>query len=209
MPNKEPEFKVTDRRKFTSEGDLRPDEEKREESSSPKAVAPGAPAAAAKVPAASQPLETSPAAAKTAPAPPSREEQQRQHGEYEQSAKNLESELRGGYGDEVIPDYEVTFDRLLEPFYLTALMQLGMMPTERGVQAQVDIIGARHTIDTLAYLQQKTKGNLNPEEQNILETVLYQLRMRYIELTNAIARSAHVKEGEPGGPTGPGGPLKV
>ncbi len=202
MANKEPEFTITDRRKFTSEGELR-DEDKREESPSEKAPTPE--------PQAAKPQETTATPEeKAAPTAPSREEQQRQQGEYQQSAKNLESELRRGYGDEAIPEYEATFDRLLEPFYLTALMQLGLMPTERGAtQAQVDIVGARHTIDTLAYLQQKTKGNLTSEEENVLETVLYQLRMRYIELTNAIARSAHVKEGEPGGPAGPGGPLKM
>lgn len=204
MPNKEPEFTVTDRRKFTSEGDLRPDEDKREENAAPIAAAPEPQKSSA-----AQPPTPNPPDEKPVPTAPSREEQQRQHGEYEQSAKNMENELRRGYGDEAIPEYEATFDRLLEPFYLTALMQLGMMPTERGAQAQVDIVGARHTIDTLSYLQQKTKGNLNAEEENVLETVLYQLRMRYIELTNAIARSAHVKEGEPGGPAGPGGPLKV
>jgi hypothetical protein len=203
MPSKEPEFTVSDRRKFTSEGELRPEvEEQRQERSVAKPPA-AQPSAVPNPEASTRPVE------KTAPPPPSREEQQRQQGEYQESAKTLESELRRGYGDEAIPDYDVTFDRILEPFYLTALMQLGMMPTERGAQAQVDIIGARHTIDTLAFLQEKTKGNLTAEEQDVLENVIYQLRMRYIELTNAIARSAHTKEGEPGGPVGSGGPLKV
>jgi hypothetical protein len=135
------------------------------------------------------------------PAAPSREERERSHGEYRDSASKIESELRKGYGKDSIPEFKATFDHLLEPFYLTALMQLGMMPAEQGAQPQVDIIGARHTIDTLALLQEKTKGSLTKEEENVLETVLYQLRMRYVELTNAIARSAQAPvPGAPGQP---------
>jgi hypothetical protein len=199
--NKEPEFKVTDRRLFTDEGDLRPDapaeeREKTPKPEQPKASAPTKEAAPAK---ADEPR---------VPEPPTREERDRSHGEFRNSAAKLEAELRKGYGAENVPEFEATFDRLLEPFYLTALMQLGMMPAERGAQPQVDIIGARHTIDTLAMLQEKTKGNLAKEEENVLETVLYQLRMRYVELTNAIARSAqNPPTGAPGQP-GPGPIIK-
>lgn len=205
MPKKEePEFTVTDRRKFTLEGDVRPEADHAEHSEQRQD---------ASVSRASNPEQLVPDAGQSsvsqrqpaAPKAPPREEQDRKRGEYDQSAQKMESELRRGYGPEAVPEYAATFDRLLEPFYLTALMQLGMMPAERGAQAQVDIIGARHTIDTLAYLQEKTKGNLTGEESDVLETVLYQLRMRYIEVTNAIAQSAHTKgEGEPGG----SGPLK-
>lgn len=198
---KEPEFKVTDRRLFTDEGELRPDVASEEESKpaeQPKATQPE-PKAASAPPKQQQPASGEP----RIPEPPSREEQDRSHGEFRDSAAKMESELRKGYGADAIPEFEASFDRLLEPFYLTALMQLGMMPTERGAQPQVDIIGARHTIDTLALLQEKTKGNLSKEEENVLETVIYQLRMRYIELTNAIARSVQTPgSGAPGaGPT--------
>lgn len=201
MP-KEPEFKVTDRRLFTEEGDLRPDVAQ-ETQAEPAHAAQPKPAEAAK-PEPKQ--ETAPAADPRVPQPPSREEQDRSRGDFRDSAAKMESELRKGYGADAVPEFEASFDRLLEPFYLTALMQLGMMPTERGAQPQVDIIGARHTIDTLALLQEKTKGNLSKDEENVLETVLYQLRMRYIELTNAIARSA--QNPAPGTPGQPGPAIK-
>jgi hypothetical protein len=201
MPNKEPEFTVTDRRKFTMEGEVRedtPQEKELREQPQPAQTAPSSPAHEA------APADPASAAADEAapqrPAAPSREEQARQHTEYRDSARSMEDEIRKGYGAQAVPDYEASFDRLLEPFYLTALMQLGMMPAERGVQPQVDIIGARHTIDTLSLLQEKTRGNLTNEEASVLETVIYQLRMRYIELTNAIARSAQNPQGEPGAP---------
>jgi Domain of unknown function (DUF1844) len=201
MTNKEPEFKVTDRRLFSPEGELRPDvaTEERETKKAPEPET----RAAKPEPEKSRPAhENIPSDQPKVPEPPSQQERDRSRGEYRDSASKLESELRKGYGAEAIPDYDVTFDRLLEPFYLTALMQLGMMPAERGAQPQVDIIGARHTIDTLALLQEKTKGNVTQEEENVLETVIYQLRMRYVELTNAIARSAQAPP--PGTPGKPG-----
>jgi hypothetical protein len=201
MPNKEPEFKVTDRRSFTTEGDLRPDASPEEQEK---------PSEPAQPPQSAPPKDSAPAAAdeRRVPEPPSREERDRSHGEFRESAAKVEAELRKGYGAENIPEFEATFDRLIEPFYLTALMQLGMMPAERGAQPQVDIIGARHTIDTVAMLQEKTKGNLTKEEENMLETILYQLRMRYVELTNAIARSVqNPGAGAPGQP-GPGSIIK-
>ncbi len=196
MANKEPEFKVTDRRMFTNEGELRPDAPAEEQAKPSEPATPP--------PVAKSAQEAAPAQEPGAPQPPSAAERDRSRGEFRDSSAKIESELRKGYGAESVPEFQAAFDHLLEPFYLTALMQLGMMPAERGAQPQVDIIGARHTIDTLSLLQEKTKGNLTKEEENVLETILYQLRMRYVELTNAIAHSAqNPGAGAPGQP-GPG-----
>jgi len=54
----------------------------------------------------------------------------------------------------------------------------------------VDIIGARQTIDSLAVLQEKTKGNLTDREKTLLQNVLFELRMAFIEITNAVASYA-------------------
>ena len=67
---------------------------------------------------------------------------------------------------------------------MTAMMQLGLMH-EQGMQPQVDIIGARQTIDTMSLLAEKTKGNLTAKEENFLQNALYELRMAYVEVTNA------------------------
>ena len=68
-----------------------------------------------------------------------------------------------------------------------AMMQLGLMH-EQGAQPHVDIIGARQTIDTLSLIAEKTKGNLTAVEQNFLQNSLYELRMAYVEVTNALSR---------------------
>jgi hypothetical protein len=70
--------------------------------------------------------------------------------------------------------------------YMTAMLQLGLMHEEGG-QPRIDLIGARQTIDTLALLSEKTKGNLTAAEANFLQNCLYELRMAYVEVTNALA----------------------
>ncbi len=72
-------------------------------------------------------------------------------------------------------------------------------PRPEGEQPRVDIIGARQTIDSLTLIQEKTKGNLTEREQTLLQNVLFELRMAWIEITNAIAKA-------PARPPG-GGPL--
>jgi len=52
----------------------------------------------------------------------------------------------------------------------------------------LDLIGARQTIDSLALLSEKTKGNLTAKEGDFLQNALYELRMAYVEVTNAIAK---------------------
>ena len=62
--------------------------------------------------------------------------------------------------------------------------------TEPGQKPRIDIVGARQSIDMLSILQDKTKGNLTDKEQRLLQNALFDLRMMFVELTNAIAQSA-------------------
>jgi len=184
----ESEFKVSDKRLFTSEGELRDSTEEQVTASVP------ATAAATAVPeaAASTPVSTVPEAAPTAaapesdiPEPPSASEQQAQHDAYKQSSRDLDTrvELSGHSAKEL----EMSFERFMASLYMTAMMQLGLMH-EQGGQPGVDLIGARQTIDTLGMIAEKTKGNLTPKEQGFLQNCLYELRMAYVEVTNSLAR---------------------
>ncbi len=183
-------FTVTDRRLFTSEGDLRNDA--KEEAESPK-PAPGAPTAAsspvlpahAPQPSGSTPIPGDGKADREMPLPPTEAEQEAQAAAYRESSKELDSqvELAGRSAKE----FEMTFERFLASIYMTAMLQMGLMH-EQGQQARIDIIGARQTIDTMSLLAEKTKGNLTPAEQNFLQNSLYELRMAYVEVTNALAR---------------------
>jgi len=83
----------------------------------------------------------------------------------------------------------IAFEHIIQSFYVSAMIALGA-GTEPGQKARVDILGARQSIDMLALLQEKTKGNLTQKEEATLQNVLFELRMMFLEITNAIAQSA-------------------
>lgn len=64
----------------------------------------------------------------------------------------------------------------------SALVHLGVAPDPVSGNRGVDLPLARQTIDLMALLQEKTKGNLTGEEERILDNVLYELRLRYVEI---------------------------
>jgi hypothetical protein len=187
----ESEFKVSDRRLFTSDGQLRSDADEEQVTAAVGAVpatqaaAPPMPAATANVSTISEAAPAPPAPESDIPEPPSPTEQQEQHDAYKKSSRDLDAkvELSGHSAKEL----EMSFERFMASLYMTAMMQLGLMH-EQGGQPGVDIIGARQTIDTLGMIAEKTKGNLTPKEQGFLQNCLYELRMAYVEVTNTLAR---------------------
>ncbi len=185
---KQESFTVTDRRLFTSEGELRREVSEEEVSTAkpvlpvPEAkVAPIAPPPSVQEQAAPVPSGIDP----SVPPPPTAAEQKEQADAYHKSAKELDArvELSGHSAKEM----EMTFERFMASLYMTAMLQLGLMQEERG-QPRIDLLGARQTVDTLGLLAEKTKGNLTPAEENFLQNCLYELRMAYVEVTNALAR---------------------
>jgi hypothetical protein len=185
----ESNFKVTDRRLFNSEGELRSDAPEEVEAPKPVASAP-APTQqpeASRVEPGPVPVEpnTSDAPASDIPEPPTHAEQEAQAAAYQQSSKDLDQqvELNGHSAKE----FEMTFERFLASLYMTAMLQLGLM-RQQNEQPRIDIIGARQTIDTLTLISEKTKDNLTSAEANFLQNSLYELRMAYVEVTNALTR---------------------
>jgi hypothetical protein len=166
---KQEAFTVTDRRLFTTEG------EPRQETQEEEMVA------------AEPPMAAKPAAAKSEeiPAPPTSTEQQQQADAYRKSTKDMDRKVE--LSGQSAKDLEMTFERFLASLYMSAMLQLGLMHEEGG-QPRVDLLGARQTVDTISLLAEKTKGNLTPTEQNFLQNALYELRMAYVEVTNALAR---------------------
>lgn len=186
-------FKVTDRRLFNSDGELRSDVPEEAEPAKPaetvKAEAVKAEAVTKESSSENTPAPPGPSAVappeRDMPIPPSNAEQEAQAAAYHQSSKDLDKEVElSGHS---VKDFEVTFERFMASLYMTAMMQLGLM-RQQGEQPRIDIIGARQTIDTLSLISEKTKGNLTPVEANFLQNSLYELRMAYVEVTNALAR---------------------
>jgi hypothetical protein len=201
MPDKEKksDFVVTDRRLFSSDGELRQDvvedeerraELERETRESQKRENDDRAAQSQPAPSPATPtLVPPPDGPETGP--PSAAEQQASADAYEKSARQMDDqinrEMRKQGQAQRAQDFEMTFEKFVASIYMSALMQLGLAapPGEKPV---VDLIGARQTIDTLAILQEKTKGNLTPAEANMLQNCLYEVRMAYLEVTNLLTR---------------------
>jgi hypothetical protein len=204
MPEQSKPFVVTDRRKFTMDGELRPDADPSPEKEARPVTAPEpvtAPAAA--TPAASS-VET--ASEPELPPPPTAEENDQARRAYEMTADRLDTAIRSANPGMDHPP-AMSFDQLVQSVYMSAIMQLGGA-THEGQQPQVDILGARQSIDMLGVLAEKTKGNLSAEETRLLDSALFELRMGFLEVTQALARSAAAKA-PPGVRPGPAGPSIV
>jgi hypothetical protein len=211
MPEKGPEFTVSDRRKFTLEGELR-DQETPKEPKEPAAT--GSKAENGPVGVASPKTQTGTGAATPAEAEPeldafgledvgeeelpqpTAEQSAQQDKDYQASSRQLDEILQqANTGDPA--NVPMNFDRLVQSIYMTAAMQMGA-GTPPNEQPRIDILGARQSIDMLGVLEEKTKGNLTEQEKRLLQSALFDLRMSFLEITNAIANTAHRPPSKPG-----------
>jgi hypothetical protein len=79
-------------------------------------------------------------------------------------------------------DEPVTFSTFVLGLSTQALLHLGEIPNPMTHALERDLGAAKHVIDILGILQEKTRSNLEPGEESLLDSVLYDLRMRYVEL---------------------------
>lgn len=76
---------------------------------------------------------------------------------------------------------EINFSTFIISLSTQALMHLGEIADPVSGRAETDLAGAKQMIDILSLLQQKTRGNLDAGEQQLVEEILYDLRMRYVD----------------------------
>jgi hypothetical protein len=220
------EFVVNDRRKFTADGEARPDappsvpkpprpetllpKEKSDKpdefNSSARLTGPQAvpdPPSSTETPTTNAQSSTT----NTEPPPLTPEQSAQAQRAFDATVDRLDTAIRAANpGMEPIP--QMTFDRVIQSLYMQALMQLGAAAAP-GQQPQVDILGARQTIDMLAAIASKTTGNLTPAEASLVETALFELHMGFLEVTQAMARQAAQRPPAPGAPPAPTGPSIV
>jgi hypothetical protein len=83
------------------------------------------------------------------------------------------------------PSSEITFASFLMSLGTSVFFHLGDLPHPETGVAEKNLSLAKQTIDLLGLLREKTRNNLTPEEENIFDHLLYDLRMRYVkEITN-------------------------
>jgi len=129
------EFKVTDRRRFTPEGESKEQRADKEKKSTTE---------------------------------PSTGDAAEEHAEQEEPKREE-------------PPPPLDFTGFVVSLSHTALFQLGLIKIPGGAEPKKDLQGARQTIDLLALLEEKTKGNLTEQEAKILKESLFQLRMAFVE----------------------------
>jgi hypothetical protein len=83
-----------------------------------------------------------------------------------------------------------SFSFLVLSLRAQAEMQLGLMHFGQEEKPQPDLMLARHTIDMMAVLLEKTKGNLTLEEQRLLENSLTELRFRFVQVSDEAGKAA-------------------
>src|SRR5688572_2994963 len=81
---------------------------------------------------------------------------------------------------------EASFPTLVNSLVTQILLYLGDL-TPRGVEPQVNLDMAKFNVDLLGVLEEKTRNNLNPEEQRLLDNALYETRMRYVSVASQYA----------------------
>lgn len=90
-----------------------------------------------------------------------------------------------------------------------ALLYMGAYPDPETGRAVVAIDLAKFHIDLLGVLEEKTKGNLSPQEGQVLQRTAYQLRMEFVELSKELARAVQEGRLSPTGGPGPAAPGPV
>ena len=182
MNEEQPSYKVTDRRLFNADGSPRdlPEPEKAEASTA-KAAEP-APAAATpdNQPAAASDSGEVTAKPEAASAPEDQSAAERPAAHDDDAA--AEMDLPGAQDP-------ASFASFMMSIASNAASSLGMMEHPATGKREVDLELGKHWIDILGMLQQKTRGNLLPQEQQILEGLLADLRMQYVSLTNATPKA--------------------
>ncbi len=75
---------------------------------------------------------------------------------------------------------EVTFSTFILSIASSALMHLGEVPSPNGELVEKDLVLAKHSIDILTMLEKKTKECLDSDESRLLESLLYDLRVKFV-----------------------------
>jgi hypothetical protein len=170
MSEEKPTFKITDRRLFNADGTPRAGAVREESAAAePDATAPGA-------------TED----ARAASARPSTHAETRAESQAQAHASEAATERSGAAEEQPGEEADPTpFANLVMFIASPAAAAMGMTEHPSMPEGEVDLPLARHCIELLATVREKTRGNLGAQESQILESLLAELRMQYVSLTNS------------------------
>ena len=78
-------------------------------------------------------------------------------------------------------ELEMDFSGFILSLNASALIHLGEIPDPHSKKREVNVLAAKHTITILEILAEKTEGNLTEEEKNLLDDMIYNIRMKYVK----------------------------
>ena len=110
-----------------------------------------------------------------------------------QAETQVESQQEGRPEEQRMPLPPPSFLFLVLSLRAQCEIQLGLMHYGEAEKPQPDLELARHTIDLMAMLLEKTKGNLSLEEHRMLENSLTELRFRFVQVADEVAKAAAQK----------------
>ncbi len=93
----------------------------------------------------------------------------------------MEAKEKEKNNDKKIPLPEVTFATFILSLNTSALVHLGELPEPGKEEPNCDLELARHAIDTIAMLKEKTKGNLTEDESALIDNILFDLRLKFVK----------------------------
>lgn len=167
MPNEKQapkELKVTDKRIFTPDGDIRAEYQ--------NDIRPA------------EPAQAGTAAAPAAADQPAAQPQPQQEKPKEQQQQSREERRRSMADRATSPN--TPFANFIQSLVMQAYMFLGMLRDPRAREPMFDAAAARETIDILVLLKEKTAGNLTPEEEDFFDAHLGELKLAYVQRTKSI-----------------------
>jgi hypothetical protein len=166
---KERGFKVADRRRFSSEGESKPE------------------------------VEDRPADTKSADQPAAPQHSHAEHAPHEGPSAGAQAEASAAYEKAAsaqpadndlaaLGSPDLNFASFVVGLSTEALALMGEMPHPATGERLNDLIGAQQLIDIIAMLQEKTRGNLSHDEDTLLNAILFDLRMKYVEKARQTSR---------------------
>jgi len=94
----------------------------------------------------------------------------------------MEKEIKVKDSEKSVPD-SIDFQTFILSLASSVQISMGLIPNPISGQVNQDLTNAKQTIDIIGMLEEKTSGNLSPEESGLLRNILFQLRMQYVELS--------------------------
>jgi Domain of unknown function (DUF1844) len=177
-------FKIQDRRRFSAEGELKPEFSGAEEPAvaNPAAAKPDAPRPGGHLPhSAGAHASAEPQQQEAAASGPQQAAAAEGYAAA-RSAASTEPHLSEAGTEMGAEAGEISFGAFLMSLSTEALVHLGEMADPSSGQEQRDLAMAQQLIDILGMLRDKTRGNLEHDEQALLDAILFDLRMKYVEI---------------------------